>query len=113
MKSFFSGLFWGAVFGGLAGLMNAPKSGQETREEIKLYLDQTTADINDVRFKVDNLSQAIQRLSGEGLDSLKSAKEDIEISIQQFTDQNMPKVDRIKQNAEQLQVEIQDNLEDI
>lgn len=37
-KAFIEGIAVGAVAGAIAGLMLAPKSGQETRDEIKGYL---------------------------------------------------------------------------
>ena len=36
-KSFFSGLFTGLVAGAVAGILLAPKSGKETREDIKEF----------------------------------------------------------------------------
>jgi gas vesicle protein len=36
-KSFFSGLFTGLIAGAVAGILLAPKSGKETREDIKQF----------------------------------------------------------------------------
>ena len=36
-KSFFSGLFFGLAAGAVAGILLAPKSGKETREDIKQF----------------------------------------------------------------------------
>lgn len=112
MKKFSQGLFWGALFGGLAGLLNAPRSGQETRQYLKEYLDQTTADVNDVRYKVDNLSHAIQRLTQEGLGNLKEAQDEIQYAVNQFTRETEPRIQRIQDRVQNLQSEIKENLED-
>lgn len=103
MAGFKSGLFWGALFGGIAGLMNAPRSGRETREEIKTFIDTTREDVDDVRYKVDNLSVSIQRLAGEGLDSIKEATEDIQTSLKHFEEENQPRINRIQDRSQQLQ----------
>lgn len=112
MRKFGQGLLWGALFGGIAGLMNAPRSGQETRQALKEYLDQTTADVNDVRYKVDNLTHAIQRLSQEGLGNLKEAQDEIKYAVTQFSRETEPRIQRIQDRVENLQTEIQANLED-
>jgi gas vesicle protein len=39
-KTFIEGIAVGAVAGAIAGLLLAPKSGQETRDEIKAHLDE-------------------------------------------------------------------------
>lgn len=107
MSGFRSGLFWGAVFGGIAGLMNAPRSGKETRYEIKEFIDTTTDDINDVRYKVDNLKLAVQRLATEGVGSVKEASQEIETSLRHFQEENQPRVNRVQKRLEALQ----DNIE--
>ncbi|HCO71259.1 MAG TPA: hypothetical protein DIT57_03375, partial [Enterococcus sp.] len=40
--NFLKGLLFGSIAGGLGGLLFAPKSGNETREELIRYLDDTT-----------------------------------------------------------------------
>lgn len=111
MAGFGSGLFWGAVFGGIAGLMNAPASGRETRQNLKDFVDQTTEDVNDVRFKVDNLKMAIERLTKEGLSSAQTASEDIQLSLKHFQEETQPRMRRIKDRAERLQQSIEVNIE--
>ncbi|UUX33945.1 YtxH domain-containing protein [Fundicoccus culcitae] len=111
MAGFKSGFLWGAVFGGMAGLMNAPASGRETRQNIKDFIDQTTDDVNDVRFKVDNLKMAIERLSTEGLSSASTASKDIQVSVQHFQEETKPRIRRIKEKAEKLQESIDENVE--
>lgn len=102
MAGFKSGLFWGAVFGGLAGLMNAPQSGRETREDLKNFIDNTTEDVNDVRYKVDNLRMAIQRLSQEGMGSVQQATEEIQTSLRHFEEETKPRINRIQDRVDTL-----------
>lgn len=109
MAGFRSGLFWGAVFGGIAGLMNAPKSGKETREDVKLFIESTTEDVNDVRYKVDNLKIAIHRLSNEGLSSAKIASEEIQESLKHFEEENQPRIRRIQESLNDLESNMNEN----
>lgn len=113
MAGFKSGLFWGAVFGGLAGLMNAPKSGRETREDLKNFIDNTTDDVNDVRYKVDNLRVAVQRLSQEGLGSVQQATEEIQTSLKHFEEETTPRIKRIQDKAETLTRNIEEQTKEI
>lgn len=107
MANFKSGLFWGAVFGGLAGLMNAPHSGKVTRIKFKNFIDQTTDDVNDVRFKVDNLKVAIQRLQNESVKSSKIISEELQTTLQHFNEETQPRLRRVQESADKLV----DNLE--
>lgn len=107
MSNFKSGLFWGAFFGGLAGLMNAPQSGKETRIKLKNFIDQTTDDVNDVRFKVDNLKVAIQRLQNESVKSSKIISEELQTTLQHFNEETQPRLRRVQESADKLV----DNLE--
>lgn len=99
-NNFGGGILTGLLLGGLAGLMNAPHSGKITRENIKQYIDQTTEDVNDVRYKVDNLSSAIQHLMNEGMDSVNTAKESIEVSLRHFNEENSPRIRRVEEKVE-------------
>ncbi|MBG9987686.1 YtxH domain-containing protein [Aerococcaceae bacterium DSM 111176] len=107
MAGFGSGLFWGAVFGGLAGLMNAPRKGKETRELVKLKIDQTTEDVNDLRFKIDNLSTAVSRLTNEGLGAVNEASKDIQTALRQFEEESSPRVKRVGEHVDVLQKDLQ------
>ncbi|MBG9981766.1 YtxH domain-containing protein [Aerococcaceae bacterium DSM 111020] len=107
MSKFGSGLFWGAVFGGLAGLMNAPRKGKETRAILKTKIDQTTEDVNDLRFKVDNLSTAVKRLSDEGIQSASEASQDIQTALREFNEESSPRIKRVNNHVETLQDDIE------
>lgn len=111
MAGFKSGLFWGAVFGGLAGLMNAPKAGKETREDLKDFVDTTTDDVNDMRYKVDNLRVAVQKLTQEGIASVQTASEDIQTSLKHFEEETTPRVNRIQSRVTQLNETIDEQME--
>ncbi|WP_124059407.1 YtxH domain-containing protein [Vaginisenegalia massiliensis] len=113
MSKFGQGLLFGSVIGGIVALLNAPKKGEETRQDLKLYLDQTRTDVDDVRFKVDNLKVAIERLSKEGLPQAQSAVKDLQTAIQHFSEESKPRINRVMNQVETLQTDIKDGMEDI
>lgn len=113
MAKFMQGLFWGAVFGGFAGLLNAPHKGEVTRTHVKNYLQQATDDVDDVRYKVDNLSHAIMRLKDEGLMSLKEATTDIQGAVEKFSQENQPRINRIQAKINQLESSIEEGTQAI
>ena len=103
MKNFGQGLFWGIVLGGLAGLMNAPRPGYETRRGLKEYLTLIEEDANDMRYKVDNVRTSFKRLTQEGANAAKEMSQDLNIAIQRFNDEAQPRIKRIDERVSQLQ----------
>lgn len=113
MAKFKSGLLWGAFFGGLAGLMNAPRPGVETREILKEKIDQTTDDVNDVRFKVDNLKIAVQRLADEGIRGTKEVVDELQTTLKHFEVETQPRVRRIQAKTDTLTKNIEAGQEEL
>lgn len=107
MLNFKNGLFAGIIVGGLYGLIKAPYKGKDTRQYLKNYLDQTTHDVNDVKLKAENLSQAIKRLSNEGLHSVKEASEEIMTSVNHFTEETQPRIRRVNEKLNDLNKDIE------
>lgn len=103
MKNFGQGLFWGVVLGGLAGLMNAPRPGYETRRGLKQYLTMIEEDADDMRYKVDNVRTSFKRLTQEGMDAVEDMSQDLNIAIQRFNDEAEPRIKRIDERVNQLQ----------
>lgn len=103
MKRFRSGIFWGGLIGGIVTLLNAPASGKETRQQLKYFIDNTTEDVNDLRYKVDHLRLAIQKLTHEGIASVQEATEDIQTSITRFQHEAQPRINRVQERVQILQ----------
>lgn len=113
MAKFKSGLLWGAFFGGLAGLMNAPRPGAETRELLKDKIDQTTEDVNDVRFKVDNLKIAVQRLAEEGISGTKEVVDELQTTLKHFEEETQPRMRRIQDKTDTLMKNVEAGQEEL
>lgn len=95
MRSFMEGIVFGTVVGGLLGLLNTPRSGKENREKAKAYLEDNTLAVEDLNESVQGLRKAIQSLTNEGLASVNAVSEEVTKSIESFTQQAQPRINRI------------------
>jgi len=76
-------------------LLNAPHSGKENREKAKAYLADNTLAVEDLNESVQGLRKAIQSLTNEGLASVNAVSEEVTRSIESFTQQAQPRINRI------------------
>lgn len=95
MRSFMEGIVFGTVVGGLLGLLNTPRSGKENRAKAKVYLEDNTLAVEDLNESVQGLRKAIQSLTNEGLASVNAVSEEVTKSIESFTQQAQPRINRI------------------
>ena len=95
MRSFMEGIVFGTVVGGLLGLLNTPRSGKENRAKAKAYLEDNTLAVEDLNVSVQGLRNAIQSLTNEGLASVNAVSEEVTKSIESFTQQAQPRINRI------------------
>jgi len=67
----------GAAAGVVAGILTAPKSGRETREDIRQKAsdvkDQAVAHKDDLLFKAEEISDDVRTKAIETIDSVKSS----------------------------------------
>jgi gas vesicle protein len=83
------GLILGAATGAVAGLLLAPASGKETRENIS---DKASELKSDLDRKFNELSQKIQDLDGESIAEFKEKFNDVKESVKEKYDQMSAKV---------------------
>lgn len=95
MRSFMEGIVFGTIVGGLLGLLNTPRSGKENRAKAKAYLEDNTLAVEDLNESVQGLRKAIQSLTNEGLASVNAVSEEVTKSIESFTQQAQPRINRI------------------
>lgn len=95
MRSFMEGIVFGTAVGGLLGLLNTPRSGKENRAKAKAYLEDNTLAVEDLNESVQGLRKAIQSLTNEGLASVNAVSEEVTKSIESFTQQAQPRINRI------------------
>jgi gas vesicle protein len=90
-KSFFSGLLFGLTAGAVAGILLAPKSGKETREDIKKFAE-------DMGEKVSLKYQEVKAEVEKRLQELKAAGKKIDWDI--YKDMVNEVLNELKQDGE-------------
>lgn len=58
--SFIGGLLTGAVIGGVIALLYAPKSGKETREDLKRKLEEYGKELENIKTKAKEKSKQVR-----------------------------------------------------
>ena len=76
--TFIGGLLTGAVIGGVAALLFAPKSGKETRDDLKRKLDEYGQEVAKIKAKA-------KQKSGEVKEDLKSRINDLAHEIENLS----------------------------
>jgi gas vesicle protein len=79
--SFISGLLTGAVIGGVIALLFAPKSGKETREQLKLKFDEIEKEFESLHGKVNQKSHKQKDELADKVAELKREIENLSKSI--------------------------------
>ncbi len=90
-RSFWKGTIIGAVIGAVAGVLLAPKSGRETREELKTRVMGTYQDF------LDRLEHMTEEVSGR-VETLKEAARDLKGEARQESQELVRRAEALKQN---------------
>jgi gas vesicle protein len=77
-NSFFTGLLTGAVIGGIIALLYAPKSGKETREQIKNKFEELERDL-------ENLKEQASQKTGKARDDLAAKLAELQREIENLS----------------------------
>ncbi|WP_090796677.1 YtxH domain-containing protein [Pelagirhabdus alkalitolerans] len=80
-KSLLLGVLTGGVVSAAATLLVTPKSGQETREDIKQHVEESKAALERVKLNGKALSEQIANTSKEGAALIKELSVEIKDSI--------------------------------
>lgn len=64
MKKFMNGLLIGALIGGVAALLLAPRKGSETREILKAKLDRAKAELERRKKEIEEMETRIKSQMG-------------------------------------------------
>ena len=102
-----SGLVVGAIAGGVYGLLKTPRTGEQNREAMKSYIDDTTVLVQDVTEKVKDLKGASSELTNEGKNMATDFAKDMNETAQEFSYEVEPRMRRIQQQADKLTSDIQ------
>lgn len=80
-NSFLAGLLAGAAVGSIAALLLAPKSGKETREDLRKKLEDLEKEFDNLREKAAGKSEKIKNDLADKLDALRREIDNLAGSI--------------------------------
>lgn len=103
---FSTGLLVGATFGSLYALFTAKRSGRDTQQQIKQYVDGVTDGALAVNDSLAKLRQAAQVLAKEGSGNAAATVEELQQLFADFNFQTESRIKRAKDAGEQLQQDL-------
>ena len=106
-NDFFKGLIFGSIAGGAYTLLKTPRSGEENREILLDYIDDTTLLVDDVTKSMNELKEAFSTLSNEGKALAEEFTQEVTVSIEDFTNQTEPRIRRIQEQTEKLSNDVE------
>jgi gas vesicle protein len=80
-NSFLTGLLTGAAIGGIIALLYAPRSGKETREQIKNKFDELEKELEDLKGKASQKTGKIREDLAKKLADLKREIENLSKAV--------------------------------
>lgn len=113
VKNFLKGLVFGAVIGAAAGLLFAPRSGNQTREKLIAELDEATELTNELNNSLNHFKQALSETKRTAETVIPSFQESIEKDIENFKFQAEPRVTQIQEQVEKLSAHLPEALTDV
>lgn len=120
IKNFFKGLLFGACAGSVGGLLWAPRSGKQTQQLVKEYVDEVSDSLNEATDSAKELQQSVKNFGKEMSHTQKTIQETIpsvmaslQKDIEAFKFQAEPRIDRVNEQAQELQTHIADFTEEV
>ncbi|AYW46210.1 YtxH domain-containing protein [Tetragenococcus koreensis] len=115
IKNFIKGLVFGASVGSIGGLFWAPRSGKETQQLMKDYVDEVSDSLDDATDSAKELQQSVTNFGKEMNHTQKTIQETIpsvmdslQKDVEAFKFQAQPRIDRANEQAQELQTHIAD-----
>lgn len=78
---FLAGLLTGAVVGGVIALLYAPKSGKETREDLKRKLQEYEKEVENIKSKVSQKSKQVREDLASKIEDLSKEIENLSKAV--------------------------------
>jgi gas vesicle protein len=108
MSKFTKGLLFGALAGGIGGLLFAPKSGKATRQQFLDEVEEWTDLKGDFSAKLDRFKESAEILRETADLYVEPFIEGINQDIQNFNFQAEPRMNQIQEQIEKIQSELPD-----
>ncbi|AMB99584.1 hypothetical protein AWM75_06140 [Aerococcus urinaehominis] len=103
MKRFFTGLIFGGLAGAIVGLVNTPYDGKTNRKVFKKYINDVSYAAKDLQGDIAQGQIAITDLAQQGISSLKVARDEITLAIDDFNRTTVPQRNRLQEKIAQTQ----------
>ena len=106
LKAFLKGLGLGALLAGSYALLKTPHSGETNRRILKDYSKRLSGAATDLTGSLAETQVAISDLANQGMQTLGSARDDIQLAIRDFQRTAVPQMNRIQELVAQLQADV-------
>ncbi|WP_195856290.1 YtxH domain-containing protein [Aerococcus sp. Group 2] len=106
LKAFLKGLGLGALLAGSYALLKPPHSGEPNRRILKDYSKRLSGAATDLTGSLAETQVAISDLANQGMQTLGSARDDIQLAIRDFQRTAVPQMNRIQEQVAQLQADV-------
>ena len=106
LKAFLKGLGLGALLAGSYALLKTPHSGETNRSILKDYSKRLSGAATDLTGSLAETQVAISDLANQGMQTLGSARDDIQLAIRDFQRTAVPQMNRIQEQVAQLQADV-------
>lgn len=113
VKNFLKGLAFGAVTGAAAGLLFAPRSGNETRTKLIEELDEATELTNELNNSLNHFKLALSETKQTAKTVIPVFQESLEKDIENFKFQAEPRVQQIQEQVEKLSSHFPESFKDV
>ncbi|ALS02662.1 hypothetical protein ATZ33_15140 [Enterococcus silesiacus] len=108
MGKFSKGILFGALVGGVGGLLFAPRSGKATRQKFVDELEDWSDLKEDFTDKLDQFKESAQALQAAADMYIEPFIDGINQDVENFMFQVEPRVEQIQEQVEKIQSELPD-----
>ncbi|KAA9031650.1 YtxH domain-containing protein [Niallia endozanthoxylica] len=107
-KSFLIGFLLGGVSAGISTLLTAPKSGVETRNNLKESKEVVLHQLNDLKDHLKELNQSLIAASSEGTETLKDFVLEIKHTVSNWQQEIKPHQRELQRELAEIEQSIQE-----
>lgn len=107
-KSFIIGLIVGGVAASVSTLFTAPKSGVETRTDLKETTEAMKAQLEDVKIGLQDMKNSVATLSTDGRETIKSFVYDLKVAIEAWRTEIQPHQQQLQNELNKIEKSLEE-----
>ncbi|OTP06801.1 hypothetical protein A5844_002473 [Enterococcus sp. 10A9_DIV0425] len=104
IKNFLKGIAFGAATGTIAGLLFAPRSGNQTREKLISELEEATMLTNELNNSLYNFKRSLYETKKTAETVIPAFQEAVQKDLETFKFQAEPRIAQIQEQVDKLSV---------